>query len=296
MARRSGSFTSITEPFRSFWHRFAYGLLILGAFGLMMMGKADVVLVERARLAIADATAPILTFLSHPAATVSDLLQQMRELRDLRDENARLREENDRLMQWQLVARQLESENRSLRSLTGFPVEPASHFVTARIIGDGGGPFVRSVLVNAGERQKVAKGQAAMTGQGLAGRVAEVGYQHARILLLNDLNSRIPVLIEGSRDRAILAGDNSDRPRLLYLDSNAKVSPGDRVVTSSHAGAFPPGLPVGVVISVSDQDVRVKPFVEWHRIEYLRLVNFNLNDTPLAEPDTRIPNPRTPGP
>lgn len=257
----------------------------------MVLGKADVVLVERARIAIADATTPILTFLSHPAATVSDLLQQGRELRDLRAENARLREQNERLMQWQVVARRLEAENRTLRSLTDFTPEPAATFVTGRVIGDSGGPFVRSVLINAGTRQAVAKGQAAMTGQGLAGRVAEVGYQHARVLLLTDLNSRIPVVIESSRDRAILAGDNSDRPRLLYLDGNAKISPGDRVVTSGHAGAFPPGLPVGVVISVSDHDIRVKPFVEWHKLEYLRLVNFGIRDAAEADPGLRIPAP-----
>jgi rod shape-determining protein MreC len=294
VARRSGSFTTITEPFRSFWHRFSYGLLIAAAFGLLVLGKADIVLVERTRTAIVDATAPILDILSRPAATVSDVLQQFRELRDLRTENARLREENARLQQWQQAARLLEAENRSLRSLTSYIPDPAANYVTGRVIGDSGGPFVRSVLVNVGSRDGVEKGQAAMTGQGLAGRIAEVGYQHARALLITDLNSRIPVIVENSRDRAILAGDNTVRPKLLYLDSNAKVSPGDRIVTSGHAGALPPGLPVGIVISVSDHEVRVKPFVEWHKMEYLRLVDFHL--PPAARGETiRQEAPQSPG-
>jgi rod shape-determining protein MreC len=70
--------------------------------------------------------------------------------------------------------------------------------------------------------------------------VTEVGDRSARVLLITDLNSRIPVVIESSRDQAILAGDNSDRPRLDYLRPNARVTPGDRVVTSGLGRHLPP--------------------------------------------------------
>ena len=120
------------------------------------------------------------------------------------------------------------------------------------------------------------KGDAAVTGEGLVGRVAEVGERSARVLLLTDINSRIPVVIERSRDQGILAGDNSDNPRLLYLSHGSQLVPGDRVVTSAAGGAFPPGLPVGIVKSTDTGGAVVELFVDWDHMEYLRLLDYHL--------------------
>jgi len=115
-----------------------------------------------------------------------------------------------------------------------------------------------------------------VTGDGLVGRVAGVGTRSTRVILITDLNSHIPVLVERTRTRAILAGDNSEVLRLIRLPPGAEVSPGDRVVTSGHGDAFPPGLPVGVVASVGDAGIGVQPFVERSRLEYVRVVDFGL--------------------
>lgn len=279
-------------PGRTLIQRFAYLFLLLGAVGLMLVGKADVVLVERARTAVIDATAPILDFLSRPAAKVAAAIEDVRQLWDLRQEVDRLRQENERLLRWQQAARQLESENAQLRELMNVVPEPGVRFVTARVIADAGGAFVRSLLVNAGGRDGVRKGQIAMTAQGMVGRVAEVGDRQARVLLVTDLNSRIPVMLESSRERAMLSGDNAERPRLQYLGTNARVEVGDRIVTSGHGGAFPPGLPIGLVASASDWEVRVQPYVDMSRLEYIRLVDFQL-DGILLEADRSLA--RSPG-
>ena len=113
-------------------------------------------------------------------------------------ENIRLAEENERLLGWQQVALRLSAENAELRDLAKLVPEPAISFVTARVIADSGGAYARSVMVNAGRDNGVARGQAAMTGEGLVGRVAEVGSRAARILLITDLNSRVPVVVEGT--------------------------------------------------------------------------------------------------
>ena len=93
----------------------------------------------------------------------------------------------------------------------------AVSYVTARVIANSGGGYVRTVMINAGSEAGLARGQAAITGDGLVGRLTEVGSRAARVLLITDLNSRIPVVVEGSRTSAVLAGDNSERPRLLYV-------------------------------------------------------------------------------
>jgi rod shape-determining protein MreC len=267
----------ITAPLRGFAHRFAYVFLLAAALGILLLGKADPHIFQRARTTVTDMTAPVLDALSRPAVTVAHIIAEARELARLREENIILRAENERLLKWQNAARTLLAENRQLQELLGVAPTQDAKSVTARVIGDSGGAFVRSVLVNAGQRENVRKGNAALSGNGLLGRVADVGDRSARILLINDLNSRIPVVIERSRERAILAGDNSVAPRLLYLPITTSVQVGDRVVTSGHGGAFPVGLPVGVVSAISDEGVRVMPYADATNIEYVRLMDYGLD-------------------
>lgn len=268
----------LASPLKAWIQRFAFLLLVAAALTLMVVGRTEIVPVERVRTVITDAFTPILHLLTQPTDAIVAGVDNLRELADLRAENARLREEQERLLHWQQAARQLETENRELRDLLNLAPEPEINYVSARVVGDLGGAFVRSVLVDAGSRDGVQKGQAAITGEGLAGRVFEVGNRAARLLLLTDINSRIPVVIERTRDRGLVAGDNSGQLRLLYLDPEVEVEIGDRIVTSGHGGAMVPGLPVGVVSAVGDREVRVQPFVDWNHLEYVRLLDYELAD------------------
>ena len=256
--------------------RFALLSLVTVAVALMLLTKADISVIDKARMAVSDAVAPILDAASRPVASAVDMMEQLQELNAIRTENATLRADNQRLLHWQLVARRLEVENDGLRDALRLAPDPSEIFVTARVIGDHGGAFVRSVLVNAGRRDGIGVGQAALANTGLAGRVAQVGQRSARVLLVTDMNSRIPVMVGPDRTRAVLAGDNSNWPSLVYLGPRVRVEPGDRVLTSGHGGVFPSGLPVGVVAAVEEGVVRVQPYTDGKRLEYLRLVDYEL--------------------
>jgi len=256
--------------------RFAFLTLVLASFALMLLGKADTILVERLRVFVDDGLAPVLQVMSRPAAAIASVVNAVHDLAALRAENVRLAEENERLMHWQTVARELDNENRALKSQLNFMPDPDAAFITARVIGDTGGAFVHSMLLNVGKRDGVRKGQAVIAGENLVGRIAEVGDRSARILLLTDINSHIPVIIENSRAKAILSGDNTDRTRLNYLAPNSNPAVGNRIVTSGHGGAFPPGLPVGVIASLQDGIVRVEPFVHRYQLEYVTVVDYGL--------------------
>jgi len=264
----------LAVPAKVLLQRFAFLFLVLAAFGIMLLSKAETIVVEKVSTVVVDVFAPIMDVLSRPAAAVNDAVKTVRGLADLRDENIRLTRENERLLIWQEAARRLASQNQALQSLLDFKPGPRSQSIATRVIADSGGAFVRSVVVNAGDRDGVRKGQAAVSGAGLAGRVAAAGYRSARILLITDINSRVPVLIESSRDRAILSGDNSGMPRLIFLPANASIKAGDRVVTSGHGGVFPPGLQVGQIVSSSDGVMRVKPNVSFDQLEFVRLIDF----------------------
>lgn len=256
--------------------RFAILAMIMASLGLMLLGKADTALMERTRTTVDDAVMPMLDVLSQPASTIAKGVEFIQDLANLHAENARLKAENRALMHWQTVAHHLDNENRALRTQLNFIPDPDPAFITGRVIGDTGGAFVHSMLINAGEDDGVRKGLAVLSEGVLVGRIAEVGTRSARILLMTDINARIPVILEGSRAKAILAGDNSSRPRLDHFSPNLTAEPGDRVITSGDGGAFPPGIPVGVVASVHDSVIRIEPFVQRHRLEYVTIVDYGL--------------------
>lgn len=276
MDRSSSTVLKLAQPLKAWIQRSALLLLITAAVALMLLGRTQSGVVEQARAVVADAVAPMLDFASRPISSTVDTLEGAQNLMALAKENAELREANRRLRSWQAVAYRLEAENGALRDLLRMAPDPSSRYITARVVADNGGAFVRSVLVSAGQRDGVVQGQAAVTGEGLAGRVAQVGTRAAQVLLITDMNSRIPVMLAHSRERAVLAGNNTNRPALLYLGPRSQVEPGDRILTSGDGGVFPAGLPVGVVAASEDGKVRVQPFVDWDRMEYLRLIDYEL--------------------
>lgn len=276
MNRRAGSVVRLATPFKAWTQRFALWFLVTAAVALMVMGRADIEIVQKARTVVADGVAPILEFASAPVSAVDHTVEGIHNWMALAAENTVLRENNRRLEHWQTVARRLEAENIALRALLDVSPDPTVKMRTARVIGDQGGAFVRSVLVNAGHRDGVVRGQAALAGEGLAGRVAESGDRSSRVLLITDMNSRIPVLVGQDREQSVMAGDNTAQPRLLYLGQKHSVAPGDRVVTSGQGGVFPPDLPIGIVSGVDESGIRIQPFLDRENMEFLRLVEYEL--------------------
>ena len=241
----------------------------------MMLGKVDAVVVDSVRTRVTDAVAPILDAFSEPAATVSDLVEEAQSLAALRTENSRLRSEVAALTQFRDAAYQLEAENSRLRALMNYRPSITHAYITGRVIADNSGTFARSVAVNLGHRHGVEDGQAVLGANGLVGRIVQAGDRSARVLLITDLNARIPVLVSRSRDHAVLGGDNTDAPRLFHLAGDHDVRPGDRVTTSGYGGMFPPGVPVGTVTTVRDNFVQIEPFEDLTRLEFVRVVDFS---------------------
>jgi rod shape-determining protein MreC len=262
-------------PVKAAIQRFAFLLLAAAAAALLVLGKADVALIERLRAEANDGALPILEVLRQPVVAIHSAIAEVNELIDLRTENARLRQENARLLEWQEAARRYERDNASFRRLLKVTNGPVATFISAHVVGDSASAFVRTMLIDAGSRDGVEKGQAVVNDLGLVGRVIEVGQRSARVLLLTDLNSRIPITIEGARYRGIMAGDNTDKPRIEYLPPTAQVQVGDRLITSGDGGFLPPGLAIGLVTSVDGGLIRAQPFVDWNRLDVVSLVRYD---------------------
>jgi rod shape-determining protein MreC len=273
VAQRTAFSPNAAAQPRAFGDRFASVILTLAAITLIVMGRVDPTMVERVRSETADFVAPALMVIQQPLATARDTLAISQGLFDLAQENARLREENGNLKKWQSTALALEAQSQVLRNMLNVPNTAPPILRTEPIIAEPGGLYVRSVLIGGGAHDGLGKGQAAMSGAGLVGRITEIGAWSARVLLITDLNSRIPVILEGTRTHAILAGDNTAHPYLMYLPKAATVSPGDRLVTAGHDGVFPTGLAVGRVSSIENGEIRVEPISDLDRLEYVELVD-----------------------
>jgi rod shape-determining protein MreC len=267
----------LSIPVRQALAKLTLPLLIAAAFGLMLLGKADALLAERARMALADALAPIFGVLAEPLTTVRAVGDDVAETFSLYSENARLRQENEQLRRWQAVALALEAENTTLKANLQWIPDPAPSYVSAHVVADAGGVYARAVLLSIGPNHSVTKGQIALDERGLVGRVTELGSRSARVLLITDMNSRIPVILESSRARAMLVGTNGARPRLMYWPEGQLPAEGEHVVTSAEANAFPAGLPVGVVHYVSKNVPEVEPAARLDRLEVVRLFDYGLH-------------------
>ena len=260
-------------------------VLIAASFGLMLLGKADTLLEERARMALSDALAPIYSAIAGPLAQVRDSVTGVTDLWDIQAENAQLRQQNEQLRRWQSIALALDAENRRLKAELHWIPDPAPSYVTARVVADAGGIYAKAVLLAVGPNHGIRKGEIALDERGLVGRVTEVGARSARVLLITDLNSRIPVILENSRAHAILVGTNGAEPKLMYWPEGTMPQEGERVVTSAEAGAFPANLPVGTVHFTSGNVPEVVPAAMLNQLEVVRIFNYDLAG--IADPEAR---------
>lgn len=234
------------------------------------------------RSALSDRFAPLLSAVSLPFENLSVFMGNIQGMAILRAESERLKAENVRLREWYHMALLLESENKSLRELLNLKADPEYEYVTARIIAGAGQNFVKSILVSVGQDQGIAKGDTVLSGEGLLGRVVESGEVSARILLLTDINSRVPVIVEDTLIHAIMRGTNADRTELIHYSKDSDIPEGARIVTSGHGGGYPPGLPVGRVVTDEKGVKTVELFADITRQRFVRVMKLQAEKIPYA--------------
>jgi rod shape-determining protein MreC len=220
-------------------------------------------------------------------------------------ENRRLKAELKEMRQWRDVAIALRDTNERYRVLLGLKTDPPIPMVAARVVTDSHGPFADTRLANAGRERGVKVGNPVMSENGLVGRVIGVTDGASRVLLLTDIASRTPVMIDRTNARAILTGDGGPNPRLDYLRGRDPIREGDRLLTSGDGGVVPRGLPVGTAVRGLDNRWRVVLASDRAPIDFVRILLFEdftqvvnlkqLSETPTPPPTPGPGMPKTPG-
>ena len=166
----------------------------------------------------------------------------------------------------------LELENSQLRKLIDEQAVSSSDLVSARVMLDKQSPYLNSFVINIGSNKNIKNGMAVLDGKNFIGRTVDVNFFSSRVLLVSDLNSKIPVLSEPSGNHAILSGHGTSEPTLEYLSENHTIQDGDKVYTSGKGGIFTPGIAVGKV-KIDKKKIKVLLFSDLSQITF---VNINL--------------------
>ena len=289
MARKTVTPEDFAQPLR----RILIGLLVLVLLALFLLWRIDSPRVERFRTALVDTVVPSFDWALVPVTKAVGMVEDFQSYTRIYEQNQELRRELQQMKAWKEAALQLEQKNARLMDLNQVRMDPKLTHVTGVVLADAGSPFRQSVLLNVGSRDGIRDGWATMDGIGLVGRIAGVGERTSRVILLNDSNSRIPVTVQPSGQKALLSGDNTPAPPLEFLENPDLVRPGDQVVTSGDGGVFPAGLLVGQVAQGSDRRLRVRLSADYERLEFLRVLRSHEIE-PITDPGGLIAEPVAP--
>lgn len=274
MARRRGRPFRRLRSARLWVQRFAFLLLVCVAFALVVIDRTQTPWARSARAFVTDMVTPVLVAVSEPVHAISDWFRAFESTTSIRQRNAALTEEVAQLRLELQKKAGLERENQRLRALLNAGARYVGKHVAARVLVDPGGVYSRSVIIDAGRLRGVRRGLAVIAPQGMVGRVVEVGERSSRVMLVTDLNSRIPVRIKSTGERAIVAGANGPLLKLVYQGHEIKVAAGATIVTSGHGGVLPPGIEVGKVVEVRRGDIKVQPNIPWNRLSHVRVIDY----------------------
>ena len=214
------------------------------------------------------------SLISLPSEGISNLGDHVSNHARLYKNYNNLKKENEELRENISKSDFLELENAQLRKLIEEQVASFSNLVSARVIIDKQSPYLNSFVINIGSNKNIKNGMAVLDGSNFIGRIVDVNFFSSRVLLVSDLNSKIPVLIEPSGFHGILSGRGSNKITLEYLPEDHTVVDGDKVYTSGKEGIFSPGIPIGKV-KLEDGKFYVKLFSELNQITF---INVKLGD------------------
>ena len=277
MAFREGPLHDLKLPLT--WAAAAATLLaIIVALGLLLAGG-------RVGRGGSDAFSPLRDLLSRSLAPVASVVERPVEWAGMGagevggyffavSENRRLKREIRDLEGWRDTAIALKNVNDRYESLLKLKTEPPVPMVSARSVTDARGPFANARLLDVGVEAGVGVGDPVISDHGAVGRIVGATRGASRMLLLTDVESRTPILVDRTNARAILTGDGGAYPLLEYVRGREPVRDGDMILTSGDGGVFPRGLPVGVAVRDLKGAWRVRMYADAAPIDYVRVLLF----------------------
>ena len=254
--------------------RFSLFVLVVISIFLLFVEKIETKPLNYFRSAVKDVNYRGSEIISFPVRSLGGSIDLISDHVNLSTKYNNLKKENDLLKAQILTSDYLTLENTQLRKLIDEQMGSYSNLISSRVMLDKQSPYLNSFVINSGSNKNIKNGMEVLDGKNFIGRIVDVNFFSSRVLLVSDLNSKIPVIIESSENHAIWSGRGTGNPTLEYLPDNHKVKPGYKVYTSGKEGIFSPGIPIGEVI-FEDNQFQVLLFSDLSQITF---INVNLGN------------------
>ena len=205
---------------------------------------------------------------SSPSRFIPQATGSLTNLFNIKSENEKLKKALEVYRQKELSVEYLTNENKNLKKiLESDDTLFKKHIVLSKVLIDKDSPYLKSIIINRGSKSGILKGMPVMDKEFLVGRIVETNYLSSRVLLLNDLNSRIPVIFGKEGVQAILKGTGGSKPSLEYLPEGYVIQEGIDVFTSGKDGIFLPGSPIGT----TTEEGEVELFSESSQLSFVKV-------------------------
>lgn len=194
---------------------------------------------------------------------------------DLKEENAKLKLEIERLRDVEELYHLSVDENNDLKTLLNFVENlEINSVMTARVIANNISPFASILILDAGYVNGIKKDAVVRNKYGLIGRIVKVGKYYSTVMSIDDFNSRIPVITDVSKEKGILAKHN-DTMKIIYTRNDHDIKAGEKIYTSGEGKIYNSRLKVGEVVAVNNEGIFVKPYADIHNIEFVIIENLS---------------------
>ena len=251
-------------------------LLFLSIF-VIILSNYNFKVIQFIKIGINEITYRASFLISAPENKIQNVNSQIKDHLEVYDNYKDIESELEKLKQKELVNSFLKMENEKLRELINESIN--SNEIISKVLIDRESPFLKSIILNKGTKDKLKIGMAVVDEVYLVGKIIEVNYTNSRVLLLSDLNSKIPVILEPIGMQAVVSGTGGDVGKIQYT----KEEYGDQIkteeliaYTSGQGGLFKPGLPVG---KISKENInKIDFFSDFRQLEYVKIISHSIEE------------------
>ncbi len=248
--------------------KFSLVFLLIVAFIIFLLDSYQYKTISITRSIINDGIYRLTNISTAPFKLLPAINSKIKEITFAINENKDLKIELEKLKNKEFQVEFLKNQNDSLKRILESDVKIKGKSTLAKVLLDKDSPYLKSIVINRGSKSGISKGMPVVDGSYLVGKIVEVNFLSSRVLLLNDLNSRIPVTLGDESTQAILSGKGGKKPLLEYLPELYTPSENLNVFTSGKDGIFIPGLPVGTT-EIDGLEVKVKLFSDPNQLSFV---------------------------
>jgi len=252
--------------------RFSLFVLLFSSIFLIVLGKFNFTAINYLKITINEVVYRTSFVASMPEKYITYSYRAIeKHIKLYKDYNFQ-KEELEKLKSEKYEVKFLEAENKRLKKVLN-DINYSSELVIAKVIIDKKSPFLRSIIINKGSKNNIKKGMSVLSDSYLIGKVIEVNYMTSRVLLLSDLNSKIPVTIEPGSIQSILSGDGENSGNIQYTKDNLPIADGSIIYTSGTGGLLKSGIPIGKIEQNENQN-SVNFFIDFSQLRYVKVSSY----------------------